>query len=126
MKPVLLALAIASTAAVLALPQAPKPLAPKKTATPKYAAVQTIFNEHCIGCHGAERARAGINLSNYKAVMEGGEEGPIVKKGAPGHSLVVQAMRGAHGVRRMPPLGTRMEESKIKVVEAWILGGAKP
>jgi hypothetical protein len=38
----------------------------------------------------------------------------------------VQAVRGMHGVRRMPPLASGLAEDKIVKIEKWIAAGAKP
>ena len=57
-------------------------------------------------------------------VMEGSDDGPIVNKGAPKHSLLVRALHGDK-VRRMPPGPNPLAEQKIALIEKWILTGAK-
>ena len=119
-----------ATAAVFALglqakPSA-KPAAPKKPAAPSFKDIQPIFNMNCIGCHGGERPRAGIDLTSYEGIIRGSDEGPIVKKGAPKHSLLIEALRGMPGVRAMPPRRDPLPEAKIKQIENWIKSGAKP
>jgi protein TonB len=99
--------------------------APKQT-TPTFKDAETIFAANCTGCHGGQRARGGIDLSNYDAIMKGGEDGPILKKGAPKHSLLVQALRGTDGVRQMPPRRPQLPEASIATIETWIKSGAKP
>lgn len=89
---------------------------------PHYAPVQAMLNAQCVGCHGNTNPRAGINLTSYANVMKGGR-GPIVKAGDPAASLLVKALRGV-GARQMPPRG-KVDEAKIKAVEAWIKAGAK-
>jgi uncharacterized membrane protein len=127
--PMKLILALA-TASVFALGWQAKPAKkaanPKKTALVTFASIQPIFNMNCLGCHSGPRARGGIDLSTYKSVMEGGEDGPIVKKFAPKHSLLVQALRGSPGVRQMPPRSGPLADDKIAQIEKWIGGGAKP
>lgn len=93
-------------------------------AAPGYAGVQVFFNTSCAGCHGATNGKAGIDLSSYDGVMKGGREGAIVKPGDPDNSLLVQALRGTHGAKQMPPRGAAPED-RIKAVEAWIKDGAK-
>ncbi len=99
--------------------------APKPSA-PAFKDIQAIFNENCTGCHSGERARAGIDLTSYQGVMDGGEDGPIVKKGAPKHSLLIEALRGLNGVRQMPPRRGPLSEDKIALIEKWISAGCKP
>jgi mono/diheme cytochrome c family protein len=90
-----------------------------------YADVQKILNEHCIGCHGADHPRAGINLTTYATVMKGGEEGAIVVPKDPAKSVLYKAIIGAPGVRQMPPRGPKIDAKLAKTVETWIKGGAK-
>jgi len=97
----------------------------KKPASVTFKDVQPIFTENCLGCHSGERARAGIDFSTYQSVMNGGEDGPIIKKGAPKHSLLIEALRGTNGVRQMPPRHDPLAEDKIAKIEAWILAGCK-
>jgi hypothetical protein len=95
---------------------------PKKV---KYADVQKILTAKCVGCHGAGRPRGGIDLTNYKSVMKGGEDGPIVKAGDPSKSNLYLAVSGAPNVRQMPPRGPKLDAKDLKTIEAWIKGGAK-
>src|SRR5579862_76214 len=48
-----------------------------------YAAVQAIFTKNCVGCHGLDKPKGGISLTNYAAVIKGGTDGPIVNAGDP-------------------------------------------
>lgn len=101
-----------------------KPAA-KKMEAPTFKDVEAILGPNCTGCHGGPHGRAGIDLSNYDSVMKGGEGGLVVKKGAPKHSLLVQALRGTGGVRQMPPRRPPLPEASIALIEAWIKAGAK-
>lgn len=89
-----------------------------------YAAVQAVFTKSCVGCHGAGRPKGGISLTDHDSVMKGGKEGPIVVAGDPAGSLIIKALRGQPGARKMPP-GAPLAEDQIKTVEAWIKDGAK-
>lgn len=105
-------------------PAGTPPLPAGAPPAPGYAGVQVFFNTTCAGCHGASNGKAGISLTSYDAVMKGGKEGPIVKPGDPENSLLVQALRGTHGAKQMPPR-TPAPEDRIKAVEDWIKDGAK-
>jgi protein TonB len=96
-----------------------------KPKPPTFKDVQSVLNENCVGCHSGDRAKAEIDLSSYATMMKGGEDGLIVKPGAPKHSLIVQALRGVPGVRRMPPRHDPLAEAKIVLIENWIKAGAK-
>lgn len=99
----------------------PKP----KVVAVKFAEVEKVFVASCNRCHGEGRARGGIDLRTAESVRKGGDDGPILVAGDPANSVVVKAMRGAQGVRRMPPRGESVAEPQIKLVEAWIKAGAK-
>lgn len=114
----ILSLAVAASVAVLV------PKSNPKTA-PAFKDIEPIFQANCVACHSGDRARGGIDLTSYETVMKGGDDGPIVKAGAPKHSVLVQALRGMPGVRHMPPRSAPLPEDKIASVEAWILAGAK-
>jgi mono/diheme cytochrome c family protein len=88
--------------------------------------VEAIFSTNCVNCHSGDRARGGIDLTTYDNVLRGGDKGLIVKKGAPKHSLIIQALRGATGVRHMPPERDPLSEDQISLIESWIKAGAKP
>ena len=103
--------------------QAPSKPAPAK---PTYKDVAAFFTANCMRCHTGERAPRQIDLSSYQALMEGGETGPVVKPGAPKHSLLIRALRGDKGLRRMPPRGEAIPEEQIQMIETWIRAGAKP
>jgi len=120
---VVVALLIGSTVA-FAVQSKPAPTPKPKAPAPTFKDIQPIFQQNCIGCHSGERAKAGIDFSTYASVMEGSDDGPIVNKGAPKHSLLVRALHGDK-VRRMPPGPNPLAEQKIALIEKWILTGAK-
>ena len=117
---------IAVALCALGFQSKPSPPATKKSpASLTFKDVQPIFRDNCVGCHSGKHAKAGIDLKSYQGVMDGGEDGPIIKKGAPKQSLLVKALRGEKGVRKMPP-GDKLADAKIAKIESWITSGAKP
>src|SRR3954470_3409560 len=62
---------------------------PSSAAEPKltYADhVLPILRDKCLGCHNSEKARGGLDASNYVKLMEGGSSGAVVKPGDPDDS----------------------------------------
>ena len=49
-----------------------------------------MFDGRCVSCHSGVNAEAGLDLSSYKAVLAGGESGPVVVPGDPDASLLIQ------------------------------------
>ncbi|HWA82311.1 MAG TPA: c-type cytochrome domain-containing protein [Fimbriimonadaceae bacterium] len=93
--------------------------------TDGFASVQPIFNQNCVGCHGADHPKGGINLTSAESINKGGEDGPIVAAGDPDKSKLVDALRGRNGAMQMPKGKAPLSEDDIKKVEAWIKAGAK-
>ena len=86
-----------------------------------YADVQAIFTKSCVGCHGDNGPKAGISLTNHAALMKSN----AVTAGDPAKSLIIQAMRGTDGKKKMPMGAPALPEDEIKKVEDWIKAGAK-
>ena len=59
-------------------------------ATNDYAAVDAIFNTHCLECHGSKDPEGGLVLENFETLMKGGELGAAI---APGHRRVAGRSR---------------------------------
>ena len=93
--------------------------APDATAAP-FAGAQAVLTTRCLPCHSGANPAGHINLTNYEGIS------PTVKPGDPAGSQLVQVMRGAPGVKKMPPSGPPPSETEIKTIEAWIQAGAKP
>jgi protein TonB len=88
-----------------------------------YAAVQQVFTANC-RCHTGPKPKAGIDLSSYEGVIKGGGEGPIVKAGDPDSSVLIQALKGVNGKKKMPPRGD-LPADAMKTITDWIQAGAK-
>lgn len=83
-----------------------------------YAEVQAIFNQSCVGCHGASGAKAGVKLDSYDSVMGS----RVVTPGDGENSRIIRNMSGRGRV--MPPAG-KLPQDKIDTVKNWIAAGAK-
>ena len=97
---------------------------PPASSPVKYAAVQEIFNENCIGCHGVVKPKQGINLTSYETAMAGGRPGQIIKPGDATGSLLVQVLHGGTNGKPLMPPKKPLDPDSIHTVEAWILAGA--
>src|SRR5438552_2581074 len=51
------------------------------SSAPDYAAVDAIFNQHCLDCHAAQDPEHGLVLDTFKSLMQGGETGPAIVPG---------------------------------------------
>jgi hypothetical protein len=89
------------------------------------ADVMEVLNAKCASCHTGAEAPEELHLDSLEGLMKGSEHGPVVVAGDAAGSLIVKAMRGTDGVKKMPPQGDPVPEEDIKKIEEWINSGAK-
>ena len=77
---------IGAIAALLCLTLAAQGPTSGPARTDASAGHQTTLQEYCLGCHNSEKARGGLDASNYVKLMEGGSSGAVVKPGDPDDS----------------------------------------
>ena len=66
--------------------------------------MRPVLVDHCQKCHGSSKQFAGLRLDSRQAMIEGGENGPVLVPGDPDQSPMIQAIRHEGDVR-MPPKG---------------------
>ncbi len=80
-----------------------------------------IFESKCIGCHGSEVQRGGLDMGSVETFLEGGDGGPIL---ASGNSIESELFRRItlpqRNIKFMPPTGDALTYDEIKTVEWWI------
>ena len=83
--------------------------------------VKPILAAKCLKCHGAETAKASLDLRTTAAIKQGGETGPAIVPGDATKSLLLeQITTGA-----MPPgKGAKLTPAEIATIKAWIEAGA--
>ncbi|HEX2987936.1 MAG TPA: c-type cytochrome domain-containing protein [Chloroflexota bacterium] len=115
----------ASGAAASVAPSAATP-ASKTVWNGHYAQdIQPIFNDHCVTCHGPNRADNGLRLDSYEGVMKGTNHGPVVVAGDPDHSALISVVQGSvEPSIRMPHGGQKLTEQDVQNLRLWIAAGA--
>ena len=78
-----------------------------------------ILVSKCIGCHGPEKKKGGLDLSRRQFAISGGESGPAIVVGKADESLIVEKVAGGE----MPPNGALSKE-QIATVRTWVESGA--
>lgn len=89
--------------------------------------VQPVFNEYCVACHGAEKAKAKLRLDTAEHLFKGGESGPVIHPGGSAiQSLLIKRLRlPADEDEHMPPSGKKQPGAhEIALLEWWINVGA--
>jgi mono/diheme cytochrome c family protein len=84
--------------------------------------VRPVLVAKCQSCHGPKRQQGGLRLDSRAVLLQGGDNGPVVRPGEPDKSLLVKAIR-YDGDVQMPPKGKLPEES-IAHLTTWIKMGA--
>src|SRR5436189_621415 len=97
-----------------------------------YSAVDAIFTEHCLECHGSQDPEAKLVMESFDLLMKGGESGAVIVPGKSEESLLVRLIEGRvekDGKKLIMPPGKKREKLKpeqIALIRAWIDAGAKP
>jgi mono/diheme cytochrome c family protein len=101
--------------------------------------IKPLFDNSCVRCHGAERAKGDLRLTSLELVLKGGEHGKVVVAGSSEKSKLVHAVGRLNDDIAMPPKPDPRAASKKKqgpppkplttdevaLVRAWIEQGAK-
>ncbi len=86
-----------------------------------------IFESRCAACHfpDAEELKGKLDLSTVEKILKGGANGPAIKIGKAGESLLVKLIE-AKDEKIMPPKKFKpLKADEIKLIRAWIDGGAR-
>ncbi len=104
----------------------------KSEAPPKFSAEQVsafekdvlpVLTEHCFKCHGLDgKVKGGLDLTNRKGILLGGDSGPVVDLKNPEKSLLITAIHYKDEAYRMPPKG-KLPDQEIAALEKWVKDG---
>jgi hypothetical protein len=84
--------------------------------------VLPILQNHCLGCHNADKKKGDLDLSTYASSMAGGGSGDVVAAGDSGASSLYKVV--AHLTDpKMPPKKAKISDAEIAVIKKWIDGG---
>jgi uncharacterized membrane protein len=88
--------------------------------------IQPIFNEKCVGCHNASKAKGELILTDYKNIMGGGEHAGAIVSGAAEKSLIYKYITlPMSDTLHMPPEGKlQLDREEIKLIAWWINTGS--
>lgn len=88
--------------------------------------IKPLLRKRCFACHGAIRQEAGLRLDTIRAMLEGGDSGPVVVPRMPLNSLIVSRIANADPEVRMPPVGEGepLSDREISRIRTWIEHGS--
>ncbi len=82
------------------------------------ATFQNMFDGRCVFCHGGPEPKAGLDLSTYEGLLQGGASGPAIVPGDPEASPIIQRQSGAN-----EHFG-QLLDTEVEAVRQWIAAGA--
>jgi uncharacterized membrane protein/mono/diheme cytochrome c family protein len=87
--------------------------------------VEPILQQTCLDCHGPAKHRANLRLDTKEAALKGGANGPAFVPGKSANSLLMKHVLALDGKKRMPMGHDPLTDPQIKILQAWIDGGAE-
>lgn len=119
--------ACAVALAVAAMPSevvsASGPATPDAASQQFYASqVTPVLQKNCLSCHDAAKTKGGLRLDSYTGIFKGGEDGPVIAKGDPANSMLIQAVQRT-GDLMMPPKSV-LDPADVNTLIAWVRAGA--
>jgi hypothetical protein len=90
-----------------------------------FAAVESVFADYCLACHGPEKAKAGLRVDTLEHLLAGGDSGPAIVTGNAGDSLLLKRMLlPLANEDHMPPEGRpQPSRGEIERIRSWISAG---
>jgi uncharacterized membrane protein len=85
-----------------------------------------LFDRDCISCHGPQKAKGGLRMDSYAALMKGGEDGPVIAPWLPQKSDLYRRITLPHNDDDfMPTDGKKpLSDADVEVIRQWIAAGA--
>jgi len=82
--------------------------------------IQPILEETCYECHGPGKSRGELTFDTREGLLQGSENGMVVKVGNSKRSKLIHQIASPQDDLGMPPRGTRLPESDVALIMAWI------
>jgi hypothetical protein len=87
--------------------------------------VRPFFARWCLECHNAQDPAGGLNLESHKAVMEGGDHGPVLTPGKADDSRIVRMVEGKARPAMPPKKAKQPPAAEVARLRAWVDAGAR-
>ena len=86
--------------------------------------IAPILTRYCAGCHNDEESSGDFSMSDFAALIKGGESGPALTPGSSASSRMIQMVLGQVEPIMPPEDEPRPTDEEIALVSAWIDAGA--
>src|SRR3954469_14280088 len=85
--------------------------------------VAPVLGRSCLSCHGATQQMSLLDLSTRAAALKGGQKsGPSIVPNDSSKSPLYRRLTGQD--QPAMPLGAKLSDAEIKIIQEWIEGGA--
>jgi WD40 repeat protein len=81
-----------------------------------------LLQRNCMGCHNAEKHKAGLNLTTRDTALKGTDDGPVIEPKKPDKSKLIGVL-AADSDPHMPPK-KQLKPAEIDLLRKWIATGA--
>ena len=86
-------------------------------------AIAPLLKKYCAGCHNPQEANGDFSVHSFQALLQGGENGAVLKRGNRNASRLFQLLTG--GEPAMPPEDSpQPTDAEIESIGQWIDRGA--
>ncbi|MCC6490218.1 MAG: DUF1553 domain-containing protein [Candidatus Hydrogenedentes bacterium] len=87
--------------------------------------LKPVFAASCYGCHGPEKQKGGLRLDSPEAILQGGDNGPVLTPGKPDESplFCLTVLPPGHA-DIMPAKGDTLKPEQTDLIKRWIAQGA--
>jgi hypothetical protein len=85
--------------------------------------VHPILRENCLKCHGGEKIKGGLGLTNREGLLKGGDTGDALHPTDPAKSNLLEMISYKDSDHEMPPDG-KLADAKIDIIRQWLAMGA--
>jgi hypothetical protein len=88
--------------------------------------IKPLLRQRCFSCHGSLIQKANLRLDTVVAMLKGGDSGPVVNRGMPSKSEILDRVSTQDIAHRMPPEheGEPLNAAQIGLIKSWIEQGA--
>ena len=88
--------------------------------------IKPLLHARCYSCHGGLKQKADLRLDTVSAMLKGGKDGPVIERGKPVKSLLIERITSTDLDERMPPKheGEPFTAEEVKLLSDWITEGA--
>ncbi|PHX95387.1 MAG: hypothetical protein CK546_02805, partial [Pedosphaera sp.] len=85
--------------------------------------IRPVLVKSCLGCHGGEKTKGGLDLATREDLLKGGTEGAAIVPFSAKDSRLLKLVRHAEEPH-MPPKADQLPSEVITRLAAWIDDGA--